>query len=129
MAQVDALCTAYVAQHFPPGFSLALLAGNSVGTDKIFLEKDLPQLHDLLHYRVLDVSTLKELASRWNPDLPLRPKYLSDHRARSDILASIDGELYSFSDNLVRDSSQWLTRATMMVELKYYRQQLFKIST
>jgi oligoribonuclease len=71
-----------------------LLAGSSIGQDKIFLQKDLPELFDLLHYRVLDVSSLKELGARW-ATLPERPRYVSDHRARSDILSSIEGTFFS----------------------------------
>jgi oligoribonuclease len=47
-----------------------LLAGNSVGQDQIFIQKDMPRLYDFLHYRIVDVSTIKELAKRWYPELP-----------------------------------------------------------
>ena len=46
------------------------LAGNSVGEDKRFLAKDMPRLHNFFHYRIIDVSTIKELAFRWYPSLP-----------------------------------------------------------
>lgn len=53
--------------------------------------QDLPKLASKLHYRILDVSTIKELARRWYPDLPLPPKEMSGHRALSDIEDSIAG--------------------------------------
>ena len=43
------------------------LAGNSVHMDKAFLRKDMPRLHNFLHYRIVDVSTVKELVARWMP--------------------------------------------------------------
>jgi oligoribonuclease len=78
MDEVDHLVAAYVKKHFPDG--MALLAGNSVHADRAFINKDLPTLAPLLHYRHLDVSTIKELASRWYPGLRLPPKAESAHR-------------------------------------------------
>jgi oligoribonuclease len=46
------------------------LAGNSIGTDKEFIRKDMPNLYKFLHYRVVDVSTIKEVCKRWVPELP-----------------------------------------------------------
>lgn len=80
MEQVDDLVATYVAQHFPPGFSMALLAGNSVHADRAFINKDLPKLAEKLHYRILDVSTIKELASRWYPEFTRPSKSASAHR-------------------------------------------------
>lgn len=69
----------------------APLAGNSVGTDKAFLERDMPQLVDHLHYRVIDVSSIKELARRWYPRVYFAsPEKKGGHRALADILESID---------------------------------------
>jgi oligoribonuclease len=65
------------------------IAGNSVGEDKRFIKKDMPKLYDFLHYRVIDVSVLKELARRWLPTLPPFAKKLS-HRALDDIEESIE---------------------------------------
>lgn len=69
----------------------APLAGNSVGTDKAFLERDMPELVDHLHYRVIDVSSIKELARRWYPRVYFAsPEKKGGHRALADILESID---------------------------------------
>ncbi|WP_196717623.1 oligoribonuclease [Actinomyces trachealis] len=69
----------------------AQLAGNSVGTDKAFLARDMPELIDYLHYRVVDVSSLKELAKRWYPRSFFHsPEKHGGHRALADILESID---------------------------------------
>jgi oligoribonuclease len=66
------------------------LAGNSIGTDRRFLAQQLPALEDFFHYRSVDVSTLKELARRWYPDL-LRaaPGKKTSHRAMDDIKESV----------------------------------------
>ena len=69
----------------------AQLAGNSVGTDKAFLARDMPELIEHLHYRIVDVSSLKELAKRWYPRTFFHaPKKTGGHRALADILESID---------------------------------------
>ena len=69
----------------------AQLAGNSVGTDKAFLARDMPELIEHLHYRIVDVSSLKELAKRWYPRTFFHaPKKAGGHRALADILESID---------------------------------------
>lgn len=69
----------------------APLAGNSVGTDKAFLDRDMPGLVGHLHYRVIDVSSIKELARRWYPRIYFAsPEKNGGHRALADILESID---------------------------------------
>ena len=69
----------------------APLAGNSVGTDKAFLDRDMPALMAHLHYRVIDVSSIKELARRWYPRVYFAsPEKNGGHRALADILESID---------------------------------------
>ena len=69
----------------------APLAGNSVGTDRAFLDRDMPELVDHLHYRVIDVSSIKELARRWYPRIYFAaPVKNGGHRALADILESID---------------------------------------
>ncbi|MBF0698106.1 oligoribonuclease [Actinomyces bowdenii] len=69
----------------------AQLAGNSVGTDKAFLSRDMPELINHLHYRVVDVSSIKELAKRWYPRTFFHsPDKRGGHRALADILESID---------------------------------------
>ena len=76
------------------------LCGNSVGHDKRFLERWMPDVVRHLHYRIIDVSTVKELALRWYPDLDRFPKGEA-HRARDDIRESI-------------------------AELRYYRERAFR---
>ncbi|HWJ85638.1 MAG TPA: oligoribonuclease [Cellulomonas sp.] len=69
----------------------APLAGNSVGTDKTFLDRDMPELVGHLHYRIIDVSSIKELARRWYPRVYFSaPAKNGGHRALADILESID---------------------------------------
>jgi oligoribonuclease len=79
----------------------APLAGNSVGTDRGFLVRDMPELESHLHYRIVDVSSIKELARRWYPRIYFAsPSKRGGHRALADIQESIE-------------------------ELKYYREVLF----
>ena len=74
-----------------PDAGKAPLAGNSVGTDKTFLDRDMPELVGHLHYRVIDVSSIKELARRWYPRVYFNaPTKRGGHRALADILESID---------------------------------------
>lgn len=74
-----------------PEAGKAPLAGNSVGTDRTFLVRDMPELVDHLHYRVIDVSTIKELSRRWYPRAYFQsPPKTGNHRALGDILDSID---------------------------------------
>jgi oligoribonuclease len=74
-----------------PDAGKAPLAGNSVGTDKTFLDRDMPELVGHLHYRVIDVSSIKELARRWYPRVYFNaPAKHGGHRALADILESID---------------------------------------
>jgi oligoribonuclease len=65
------------------------LCGNSIHNDRVFLAKEMPEVLDLLHYRIVDVSTIKELAKRWFPDSPLYQKKEA-HRALDDIIESIE---------------------------------------
>jgi oligoribonuclease len=66
------------------------LCGNSIGTDRRFLAVHLPAVEDFLHYRSIDVSTIKELCRRWYPGiLPGAPAKVSTHRALDDIRESV----------------------------------------
>ena len=66
------------------------LAGNSIGTDRRFLAQWLPDIENFLHYRCVDVSSIKELAKRWFPEiLKDAPKKDGGHRAMDDIKASV----------------------------------------
>ncbi len=67
------------------------LCGNSIGTDRRFLATYLPEIEEFLHYRSVDVSTLKELAKRWNPAiLGGAPAKAEGHRALDDIRESVE---------------------------------------
>lgn len=69
----------------------APLAGNSIGTDRAFLARDMPELESYLHYRVVDVSSIKELARHWFPRAYFAaPAKGGNHRALADIRESID---------------------------------------
>lgn len=98
--EADQLLYEFVAQHCEK--ATAPVAGNSVGMDRQFITQHMPKLAQYLHYRTIDVSTVKELAKRWYPSqFSKAPKKVLQHRALSDILESID-------------------------ELRYYRREVFK---
>ena len=79
----------YVRTHVPVA-GKAPLAGNTVGMDKMFLDRDMPELMAHLHYRVVDVSSLKELVRRWYPRVFFQaPAKTGGHRALGDIEDSI----------------------------------------
>lgn len=79
----------YVRRHVPTARKVPL-AGNSVGTDRVFLERNMPEVVSHLHYRVIDVSSIKELARRWYPRAYFAsPEKTGGHRALADILESI----------------------------------------
>jgi oligoribonuclease len=91
---------AYVRQHVPEP-STAPLCGNSIGVDRRFLDQYMRELAEYMHYRSIDVSSLKELCRRWYPEIyRKRPSKVEAHRALDDIKESIE-------------------------ELRYYREKLF----
>ena len=82
----------------------ALICGSSVHHDRRFIRKYMPRLESFLHYRILDVSALKELVIRWRPDLlqsDCRPRKEYRHRALDDIRETID-ELRFYRDYFLR---------------------------
>ncbi|WP_237201359.1 oligoribonuclease [Rothia nasimurium] len=90
MAEAQQLVLDYVKTWVPEPRK-AVLGGNSVGTDKTFLVRDMPELVDYLHYRVIDVSTIKELSRRWFEKATYNaPAKTGNHRALGDIQDSID---------------------------------------
>ncbi|XP_009005090.2 oligoribonuclease, mitochondrial isoform X2 [Callithrix jacchus] len=90
----------FVRQQTPPG--LCPLAGNSVHADKKFLDKYMPQFMKHLHYRIIDVSTVKELCRRWYPEeYEFAPKKAASHRALDDISESIR-ELQFYQNNIFK---------------------------
>ena len=81
---------AYIKEHCPDG-SRPPLAGNTVATDRAFLQRDMPELESFLHYRIVDVSSIKELARRWYPRTYFNsPPKTGNHRALADIQESIE---------------------------------------
>jgi len=100
MTEAEDAVLAYIRQWVPEP-RRAPLAGNSVATDRGFLARDMPTLEEHLHYRIVDVSSIKELARRWYPRVYFAsPVKRGGHRALADIRESIE-------------------------ELKYYREVLF----
>ena len=90
----------YIREYVPDGRK-APLAGNTIGTDRAFLARDMPALENHVHYRNVDVSSIKELARRWYPRVYFHsPAKSGNHRALADIRESIE-------------------------ELRYYREALF----
>jgi oligoribonuclease len=85
------------------GEGTAPLCGNSIGMDRRFLARYLPAVDGYLHYRSIDVSTVKELARRWYPDVfRQRPDKREGHRALADIRESIE-ELRYYRDTVFRE--------------------------
>jgi oligoribonuclease len=80
----------FVCQHIPEPRKVPL-CGNSIGTDRRFLAAYMPELEDYLHYRSIDVSTIKELARRWYPEaFAAAPKKSGAHRALDDVKESVE---------------------------------------
>jgi oligoribonuclease len=103
VADAEAQTLAFLRQHVPSG--TIPLAGNSIGTDRRFLQTYMPTLESFFHYRNVDVSTIKELGNRWFPtEMRARPDKATAHRALDDIRESI-------------------------AELRFYREQLFRSPT
>ena len=90
VAEAEDLVLGYVRE-FVPEPRKAPLAGNSVSTDRVFLTRDMPTLEGFLHYRIVDVSSIKELARRWYPRAYFAaPAKQGGHRALADIRESIE---------------------------------------
>lgn len=91
---------AFLSQYVVPGSSP--MCGNSIHQDRRFLEREMPDLLRFFHYRNLDVSTLKELAKRWNPGALAGFKKRNVHLALDDIKESI-AELAHYRNTFLRD--------------------------
>lgn len=89
----------FLQQWIEPG--LSPMCGNSVGQDRRFLVRYMPALSDYFHYRNIDVSSLKELAVRWRPDILPGFKKLNKHLALDDIKESIE-ELAYYREHFIR---------------------------
>lgn len=100
----------------------APLAGNSIGTDRMFLQKYMPDVEAHLHYRNIDVSSVKELAKKWYPSIYAgAPHKHGNHRAAGDILDSI-AELYYYKTAMctpVDQSSAHLANLAQAASLRY----------
>jgi oligoribonuclease len=97
LADAEAQVLAYLREHCADG-SRPPLAGNSVGTDRGFLARDMPALETFLHYRNVDVSSIKELSRHWFPRAYFNsPQKTGGHRALADIRESIE-ELRFYRD-------------------------------
>lgn len=101
LEQATAATLAFLREHIPePG--TVPLCGNSIGTDRRFLATYMPAIENHLHYRSVDVSTLKELIKRWNPAiLAGAPRKAEGHRALDDIRESVN-ELRFYRDAFCR---------------------------
>lgn len=94
VADAETAVLAYV-DRFVPANRRALVAGNTIGMDRRFIAKYMPALEERLHYRSIDVSTLKELARRWYPRAYYQsPEKRGGHRALADIAESIQELAY-----------------------------------
>ena len=101
LADAQARALEYVRSHIPTPRT-APLCGNSIGVDRRFMHQQLPELDEYLHYRSVDVSSLKELCRRWYPDVyKQRPGKKEAHRALDDVLESI-AELRYYRDSMLR---------------------------
>lgn len=89
LAQAQSDLMEYLRVHVPEAQS-APLAGNTIGTDRAFIQRDMPEVNAHLHYRNIDVSTIKELVRRWYPRMYFQaPEKNGGHRALADIRESI----------------------------------------
>ena len=101
LADATAQTMVFLKQHIPEARTVPL-CGNSIGMDRRFLAAYTPEIEEWLHYRSIDVSTIKELARRWYPDSTKgAPRKVGSHRALDDIRESV-------------------------VELKYWRETIFR---
>lgn len=98
-AEAEAQMLAFLREHVAERSSP--MCGNSICQDRRFLARWMPQLEAWFHYRNLDVSTLKELAKRWNPDVLRGVKKVGAHTALADIRESID-ELRHYREHFLR---------------------------
>ena len=96
---VEAAALSFLSEHVPP--KMSPMCGNSICQDRRFLARAMPALEDYFHYRNLDVSTLKELARRWKPELMKGVPKEGKHEALADVYESI-AELKYYRENFIR---------------------------
>jgi oligoribonuclease len=99
MSDAESETIDFLKQYVPQGASP--MCGNSICQDRRFMARQMPQLEAFFHYRSLDVSTLKELANRWKPEILAGFVKKGAHLALDDILESID-ELKYFREHFIR---------------------------
>ncbi len=98
LEEAGELTLEFLREHIPEPRTVPL-CGNSIGTDRRFLAAYMPDIENFLHYRSVDVSTIKELARRWRPTLLKEvPAKKTSHRALDDIVESLD-ELRFYRDH------------------------------
>ena len=103
LEDAGAATLAFIVEHVPDPRTVPL-CGNSIGTDRRFLALHLPEIEEYLHYRSVDVSTIKELTRRWYPGaLEAVPRKATAHRALDDIRESIT-ELRWYREHVFRPS-------------------------
>jgi len=101
LADAGAATLDFIKSHAPEPRRVPL-CGNSIGVDRRFLSRHLPEIEEYLHYRSIDVSTVKELCKRWYPSLyGHAPKKEGTHRALDDIRESV-AELRYYRDNFFK---------------------------
>lgn len=94
LEEAGAATLAFIKEHVPEERTVPL-CGNSIGTDRRFLDAYLPEIENWLHYRSIDVSSVKELVKRWYPAVDTsRPRGHGSHRALDDIRESIREMVY-----------------------------------
>lgn len=104
LEEAGAATLEFIKQHVPESRKVPL-CGNSIGMDRRFLAAHLPDIENWLHYRSVDVSSIKELVKRWYPKSEMgRPYKQGSHRALDDIRESIN-ELRYYRDNVFKPSS------------------------
>lgn len=100
LAEAERMTLDFLKDHIEPGISP--MCGNSIGQDRRFLHRYMPELHDFFHYRNIDVSTLKELARRWKPAIMDGFNKNGTHLALEDIRESIE-ELRYYRQFFIND--------------------------
>jgi oligoribonuclease len=106
---------AFIREHVPVERTVPL-CGNSIGTDRRFLAAYLPEIEEYLHYRSVDVSSVKELVRRWYPTvLSQRGWKQGAHRALDDIRESVD-ELRLYRDLVFRDAEEATARLAALAD-------------
>lgn len=98
-AEAEAELVAFLSRYVPKGTSP--LCGNTIGQDRRFLVKYMPKLEAFFHYRNIDVSTFKELARRWRPEVYSAFKKAQKHTALADVHESID-ELLHYREHFLK---------------------------